>query len=108
MFNTEYVIIPVCIPEDPGEYIKVSSIPCPIYVTDDKTGRFIDTMKAEQEYIDKAAEIYRWQGKGKLSFAYGYGTGGGIGDKGEAKKANERLIGKLRGFTRRDLMCGKY
>jgi hypothetical protein len=106
--NTEYVIIPICIPENKDEFIKVSGIPFAIHTRDDETGRLIDTAQAEQDYIEKAANVYGWHGKGKLSYVYGFGTAGGIGDKKSATKANERLIDKLRGFKQHELMSSKY
>ena len=106
MLNTEYVIIPVCLPENPNDYLKVSRIPIPIHTFDDKTGRRIDTMLAEQEAMKNAASIYNWTGK--LSLVYGYGTAGGIGNKKSAVKANERLISKLEQFTKAEFMSSKY
>lgn len=103
--NTEYVIIPICIPDNDTDYIKVCGFPFYIYDRDE-TGRLINIMKAEQEAMNIAAQIYKW--KGKISFVYGFGTAGGIRDKEAADKANERLRNKISQFTRIDLMRAKY
>lgn len=105
--NTEYVIIPICIPSNNTDYLKVSNIPISIWTRDDETGRPIDTVKAEQEAMEKIAQIYRWT-EGKISFAYGASTAGGIGDKNKANKANERIIEKLKQCTKIDYMRIKY
>lgn len=104
--STEYVIIPICIPDNDTDFIKVCGFPFYIYDRDDETGRLIDIMKAEQDAMNKASQIYHWQGK--ISFVYGFGTAGGIGDKEAAEKANERLRNKISQFTRIDLMRAKY
>mgnify|MGYP001002055541 CR=1 FL=1 len=104
--NIEYVIIPICIPDNDTDYLKVSSIPFGIWHHDDDTGRLIDTMQAEKEAINKIAKICGWTGK--LDFVYGISTAGGIGDREAARKANERLIERLRQCTRIDYMRGKH
>lgn len=104
--NTEYTIIPICIPDNDLDYIKVSNIPVNIWERDDDTGRLIDTMKAESEAINNAARIYRWTGK--LSYVDGFSTAGGLGDKKFADKYNKRIIEKVSRFTRIDLMRESY
>lgn len=100
--NTEYTIIPICIPDNDSDFIKVSNIPVNIYERDDETGRLIDSLKAESEAIKTAARVYRWTGK--LDYVYGFSTAGGIGDKKLADKSNKRIIEKVSRFTRIDLM----
>lgn len=106
MFNTEYVIIPVCIPDNDNDYIKVSNIPFSIWHYDDETGRLIDTVQAQHNALKRAAEIYNWSGK--LDYANGIGTAGGIGDKKAAEKSNEKLIERLKQCTRIDFIRGAY
>lgn len=104
--NTEYTIIPICIPDNDTDYIKVSNIPVNIWERDDETGRLIDTVKAESEAINNAARIYRWNGK--LDYVGGFSTAGGLGDKKKSDKANRELIDKVSRFTRIDLMRERY
>ena len=103
---TEYVIIPICVPTNDEELIKVSNIPVSIWDRDDSTGRLIDTVEAEQIAMAQAARIYGWTGN--LDFIYGFGTAGGIIDKDTAEKTNQRIIGRLQQCTRRDYMRGRY
>lgn len=106
MLNTEYVIIPVCLPDNDIDYIGVCGFPFRIYSRDDETGRLIDTMQAEQDAMSTAKDVYHWTGK--LDFAYGIGTAGGIGNRAAADKANERIISRLIQCNRRDFIQGKY
>lgn len=105
--NTEYVIIPICIPNNETDYLKVSGIPISIWHRDDETGILIDSLAAEREAVNKAAQIYGWT-DGKLDFVYGFSTAGGIGDSKSAQKANERLIDKLRRSTKKDYYQSKF
>lgn len=104
--NTEYVIIPICIPNNDVDYLKVSHIPISIWHRDD-TGRLTDTRKSELDAMSKAAQIYQWT-DGKLSFVYGISTAGGIGDRVSAQKANKRLIDRIERCNKIDYMRGRY
>ena len=104
--NTEYVIIPICIPDNDTDYLQVNPFSFSIPERDDETGRLINTVDLEKEYMDKVAQIWGW--RGKISFVYGFGTAGGIGNKAAAKKANEKLIERLKQFTRKDYLNAKY
>ncbi len=96
--NTEYTIIPISIPDDDLELIKVSNIAFNIWERDDETERLIDTMKKEQEILKRVVELYHWTGK--IDFVYGASTAGGLGDKKSAEKANKRIMEELSGLTR--------
>jgi hypothetical protein len=104
--NTEYKIIPICLPYNDTDFIKVSNIAYGIWDRDDETGRLTDTMKAEQKAIAMAANTYHWSGK--LDFVYGVSTAGGIGDKVKSDKANKQIIEKLSRCTRVSYIRGEW
>jgi hypothetical protein len=106
--NTEYTIIPILLPDNPADYIKVCSFPISIPTRDDETGNLVNTMEKEQEWIKKVSEAYRWKGKGKTTFVYGASTAGGIGNRKQADKVNQKLIEKLQQFTTKEFYNSKF